>query len=203
MDALRMHIQIAVLLLMPPQASHRKNININNKAKLEIGVSPEWDLVEQWSPAMNFLRAVSSARARWVWQHQLWRTPGMGHQAEGCLTIQAWRALMASSACWGQCSATRFGLCLCLICLWPSVACCRQCSLPSQGNTPVWAGVSLSWARLPGRAGRRGFRYKLFLGAHTSHKHQHLEHLQVAAMHQVPHKHQVSQKCYSHEHPLG
>lgn len=32
---------------------------------------------------MNFLRAVSSATARRVWQHQLRKTSGMGHKAEG------------------------------------------------------------------------------------------------------------------------
>lgn len=133
-------------------------------------------LLEQWNPVINFLKAVSSATARWAWQHQLWRTP-WATKLKAAWQYRNEGTWLASSACWSPCSATRFGLCLC-----PLVVCYRQCSLLFQGKTLTWVGGFLSWARLPGRAGRMGFRYKPFLGGQTSHKHQHLEHLQVATM---------------------
>lgn len=191
---------------MLPQASHRKNLNINNKAKLEISVSPQWDRAWSVKPCHEFPEdsllsnsevsvatpALEDIRDRPPSWRLLDRTGTGG---------PGWHPLHAGD------SALPPGL--------------GSTSAPS-ASTPWWfatgSAASLArgrpycelWVPVLGQAawqgGKRRFRYKPFLGAQTSHWHSTWSISRWLPWHQVHQVHQtqkVSQKCRGHVHPLG
>lgn len=152
---------------------------------------------------MNFLRAASSATVRWVWQHQIWKTSGTGHQTEGCLT--------------GQAQGDPAGI----LCMLETVLCPQVWALPLHhlpspiggllqavqpplpGEDPTVSCRFLSWARLPGREAKGDSGKSLSLG----HKLPTDTALGASpgGCHgtRFPTNTRCPKKCYGHVHPLG